>query len=1831
MSPALTTNTNFYKYEPFVYTFTGGSSFSVSGSSILTAFCTATESNVVFASVNGFQSTGSSGGESLVVRSSIGSNAYTFFINAGRFVSQVSPVVPIPTALSLFFGEPASIPFYPAPGGSVTVTTAYQTPTLPIGMSFSDVSTNWVLSGTPRLTSATSNYLFVGSNSAGQVISSSLTIGVAPERMTLTTSSSNQTLITSPPTAITPITLSNGTGNSSFISTVVFTLPALPDGLNYYSNAVPNLITTSIFTAPLGTTVVIAGTPTVSNVSSSNVTLVITTSGFGGGGVALYASAAVTFTYSPTILFTLPAQTSNTFYVGVPVSNTLSTTYGLQINAYTAFSSTLQPVIAYSPTSILPGVNIISNSSGWYISGTPTSAGSVFVTIYASNAAGLVGSNALTFTVENPVINISATTGLQSFVVGRPLSNSFTYGGGSYVYPITYTITSPAYQTTGWLASNNLAFSNLPAGLSNTLAPVGAGYEVTLIGIPTATASAAQVTLRATVGAVFGLGSVVALVNPDVFTFSTPTPMPFVFSQNIPITPIQMFVSTLSETPVLYFTGEGLPTGLSITSTGSLQGTPLVATLVGTGSGFGFLSPGADYVTFSATNGYTTTTPLSTQFPYKTIADSFNIVSNSVLITAGTAVNIPILYSMPSGLNNAVVSYPSNQPYLYGLGVTGSSTSNALTGTLSNGVWPNFIVQSPGPVVLTASSTVGGLTSVSTAPISLLVGTNTQDIIRYVVGLNAARTTCTVYSASNSFDFLNIVYTGPTSGYVDMQPLRSSALGADCKYIINTGCNSKNGTYAGVSDTYLPSFGYAGLWNIVAASFSLSISYCIYLTPSNMPSSYNVPGSNTTLGMAIVADPTLGANGSWLSNVDVLPNSDGRYVLRWLPQSNDSVISMRTGGISSAGYLSLSAIPPYTYQPIVQQYPGCAILLAGTARSTCSLHYGYIIVDGIYQRIAPLSNSTCTMTTVNDIETHGYPTFVAVGIGANTIQISSGRGSVWSNVTNPFTQSGTNVVWGGYSNASGFQSIGWIATGLNTGGVPSVKFSSNAVSWIDIPFAFTVGTTVGPLQFDGSFWNILVNTTTVYRHGLDASSITDTSSWTSNTVSYSGSNPSSMAAFAIPAYGPIPTSPVTMTYSTALTGPTFTLPSATTYLILQYVPITPVLFDAYASDVASVYYLGSTLPRGMVWSPRTPSSNGQYYIGSISGLGVNVGTFPVDVYARNSAGTTKITVTFIISRPFPTLSRNTGSAYTAFTREKVIADAETNATDNHVHPYSVGQFLLDRPPDETTAPPVCFQPDTTFLQQQRDAATAAESSALASVLAYRTIAEAAAATAASTTSIPVAQTASNAAAAAAASAAAIAAEFTSSPTIVAASAQTAPYAAQAAASLANLQAQKSAWASAGVEAVVTTVAGILSLQNDFIVPNPGGGQNTWPLYNAYTYGTTVKLFRPLQPAVLADGKILFTSPTGNSFINMPGPETYFNTLDLTTGACVAFAKNAQPDRVASLSSNLILASYTGTSAIYTLTYPGGIRTLLAGGNSIGYENGVGASAKFNNPVGIVADSNSNIYVADKANHTIRKITYPGGVVTKIAGGDNLQTTATGSYTFGTGLYTFGMTSNPGFSNGMQLQLLRESTFSYPPTGTVTNIVGLSLTLNITFSLSGLSGSGLYVLATIPATGSTDGVGSNIRFNLPTDISITSSGVLVVADRGNSSIRLVTPSAGGTIWTSSTIASGIPFDNYTYGLGVLPISNTIVYTISHVIKFLTLSGSNWITTTRAGNYNVPVPGNSPSIVGIDGTATLANPANATFNYIFGLAVIPSTGQIVISDSQDNAIRLMSPSV
>jgi serine/threonine-protein kinase len=175
------------------------------------------------------------------------------------------------------------------------------------------------------------------------------------------------------------------------------------------------------------------------------------------------------------------------------------------------------------------------------------------------------------------------------------------------------------------------------------------------------------------------------------------------------------------------------------------------------------------------------------------------------------------------------------------------------------------------------------------------------------------------------------------------------------------------------------------------------------------------------------------------------------------------------------------------------------------------------------------------------------------------------------------------------------------------------------------------------------------------------------------------------------------------------------------------------------------------------------------------------------------------------------------------------------------------------------------------------------------------------------------------------------------------------------------------------------------------------------------------------------------------------------------------------------------------------------------------------------------------------------------------------------------------------------------------------VVGATVPLPNSGVVTTLAGSG--------TCGFVDGARAASRFSALTAIAVVpSSGVIVVADTGNHCIRLVTPLGNVTTLAGSGSAA---FANGTgtaarfsspSGVAVIPSSGVIVVADqwNHRIRLVTPLG---VVTSLAGS----------------GSAAFADGAGTAASFIRpqGVAVIPSSGMIVVADTGNHRIRLVTP--
>jgi sugar lactone lactonase YvrE len=225
----------------------------------------------------------------------------------------------------------------------------------------------------------------------------------------------------------------------------------------------------------------------------------------------------------------------------------------------------------------------------------------------------------------------------------------------------------------------------------------------------------------------------------------------------------------------------------------------------------------------------------------------------------------------------------------------------------------------------------------------------------------------------------------------------------------------------------------------------------------------------------------------------------------------------------------------------------------------------------------------------------------------------------------------------------------------------------------------------------------------------------------------------------------------------------------------------------------------------------------------------------------------------------------------------------------------------------------------------------------------------------------------------------------------------------------------------------------------------------------------------------------------------------------------------------------------GNSVIRKITTAGVVST-FAGNGFAGYVNGAATAAEFYNPQATATDAQGNVYVADRSNNLIRKIT-PAGVTSVLAGviaatgypqsavagyADGDPTLAQFNYPNALTVDAQGNVFVADFKN----QAIREVT----PAGTVSTYAGNLNFPNVLGTPSGIvvdtkgnlfiaDSSGrileltpakvLYVLAGSANTvGFADGVGAAAKFSNPSSLTLDAQGNLYVADFGNNVIRKI---------------------------------------------------------------------------------------------------------------------------
>jgi trimeric autotransporter adhesin len=104
------------------------------------------------------------------------------------------------------------------------------------------------------------------------------------------------------------------------------------------------------------------------------------------------------------------------------------------------------------------------------------------------------------------------------------------------------------------------------------------------------------------------------------------------------------------------------------------------------------------------------------------------------------------------------------------------------------------------------------------------------------------------------------------------------------------------------------------------------------------------------------------------------------------------------------------------------------------------------------------------------------------------------------------------------------------------------------------------------------------------------------------------------------------------------------------------------------------------------------------------------------------------------------------------------------------------------------------------------------------------------------------------------------------------------------------------------------------------------------------------------------------------------------------GAATAATLNSPYGVGVDSSANIYIAD-TNNNVIRKVTSSSGTITTIAGNGTAGAtgSNGLATSAELNSPFGVALDSSANVYIADRTNMEVRKVTASSGIITTVAG------------------------------------------------------------------------------------------------------------------------------------------------------------------------------------------------------------------------------------------------------
>ena len=319
------------------------------------------------------------------------------------------------------------------------------------------------------------------------------------------------------------------------------------------------------------------------------------------------------------------------------------------------------------------------------------------------------------------------------------------------------------------------------------------------------------------------------------------------------------------------------------------------------------------------------------------------------------------------------------------------------------------------------------------------------------------------------------------------------------------------------------------------------------------------------------------------------------------------------------------------------------------------------------------------------------------------------------------------------------------------------------------------------------------------------------------------------------------------------------------------------------------------------------------------------------------------------------------------------------------------------------------------------------------------------------------------------------------------------------------------------------------------------------------------------------------------------------------GSALSAGLNTPTRVIVDSSGNLYIAERYNN--VVRKVTPAGVISTIAGNGTSGYtgNGGLATFAELNQPIGLALDASGNLYISDWGNAVVRKVT-PAGYISTVAGN------GTGGYSGNGGLATSAQLNGP-------VGVAVDASGNLYVADYYNNVVRKVTTAGIISTVAGNSTGGY----------SGDGAqATSAQLSGPAGVKVDASGNLYITEESNNTVRKVT--------TAGVISTVVGNGNAGYsGDG-------------GQAKSATLSLAEDVTVDASGNiyvadyYNdvirrINTSGIISTIAGIAGRAGFSGDGGAataaTLNHPAGISV-DSSGNLFVADRDNNVIRKINTS-